>query len=1129
MTKTPYYKNLTDKFDKLIKKENKSASLAGLQISAITIFLLTLFFVLLESFANFSSGVRTFFFFFLILISLGAIIYFFAIPYFRSIKYFHKQNDYFSTAKRIGNYFPAIKDDLLNAFQLVSVSGANDYSQNLTDAAFQRVYQKTEPIDFSDAVNFHRAKNLFKYTAVTFLAVFLLIFFIPSLNSAAMRIVNFDKEFIPSAKFTFEIFPGNSKVTKGENINFKIKVFGKEPNSVRIAVKNIEQTDFEFKDLLKDSLGVYNFTIPATRSSFEYFAVAENIQSENYKIEVIDKPIIRTLDVVVNQPSYSGLSQIILQNNGNFTALRGSKADFKISATKELQNAKLLFSDSTEFPLKINGRFAGGEFQILKEIDYEIILTDKENNLNENPVQYSIKVLNDEDPAIELFEPQESVSLGLDNRVQYLAKISDDFGFSKLLLKYQIHEEKSGEISEERSINISVSKKLKEESIDYVWNLISLQIKETEFVTSYLEIFDNDFISGPKSAKSKTVTIKIPSLNDIFAEADKMQRDSENKLSETLKDAEELRRDLEKISQDLKKNTKDITWQEKEKVEKAIQKYEDILNKTEEAQKDLSEMQNEMQKNDLLSKETMEKYQELQDLFKELSSEDMRKAMEKLKQSLENMNRNQVQKATEEFKFNEEQFKKSIERTLNLLKRAAIEQKFDEVTKRTEDLSKELNELKNETNKSDLKNQDQKENLAEKQNEKSDEIKNLEKSLEQLKDKMSEFKDLPNDQMEKSVEEFEQQKNEETSRQTEQQIMQGEKQKATQNQNKLSQNMEQMQKQMDQMQQQMQQQNQMQTFNEMRKVLSDLLTLSKEQEQLRNETQRMDQSSESFSKNAQKQQSLQNNMDKILNQLNELAKKTFAISPEMGQSLGKAQREMQQSTRHFQNRSSGQSYSSQAQAMAGLNEAALQLKTSMENMMNGGGSGSGMMSLMQQLQQLSQQQMNLNNMTQQMQQGNLSPQQQAEMQRLAQQQELIRKSLDELNKESKMAGESKKIPANLENIVKEMREVVSDLQSQQIDNELIQKQERILSRMIDAQRSINDRDFEKRRESNTGENIARQSPADLNLSEEKKRDRLLDELQKAVQEGYAKDYEELIRKYYEALQSQKLKDEKIQR
>ena len=100
-----------------------------------------------------------------------------------------------------------------------------------------------------------------------------------------------------------------------------------------------------------------------------------------------------------------------------------------------------------------------------------------------------------------------------------------------------------------------------------------------------------------------------------------------------------------------------------------------------------------------------------------------------------------------------------------------------------------------------------------------------------------------------------------------------------------------------------------------------------------------------------------------------------------------------------------------------------------------------------------------------------------------------------------------------------MKEVVRDMNTNKLDNDLIQKQERILSRLLDAQRSINERDFDKERESNAGENLMLQSPDRLSLTPEKL-DLLREELLKVLKDGYKKDYEELIKRYFEAIEEE---------
>ncbi|HEX2963671.1 MAG TPA: DUF4175 family protein [Ignavibacteriales bacterium] len=1114
-----YYKEILNRFDKLSKREYANLSLAGLAFTLIIAVSLYLILSILEAAGNFSSAVRTTFFLIFLIASIGSFGYLFLYPFSKYLNIFSRP-DYNETARKVGNFFPSIKDELLNAMQLIQVKengGGRYYSQNLADAAFQQVYLKTKSVNFNEAVSFTKARKMFRYLSAAVLAAAILFTAFSSLRAASYRLINFGSEFIPPAKFTFDVKPGDSEVTKGEDVKIRIKVFGPKPKDVTLAVKYVEQAEFEEKELHADSSGNYYFEIPAVRSSFAYYVSAEDVQSRQFNITVVDKPIIRSMDVTVTPPSYSGGQTVEQKDNGNVTSLMGSQIKFDILSTKDLKKAKLVFTDSTEAPLSVNGRNAFGYYRIKKDVSYSIQLTDLDGHNNDNPISFSIKALTDNYPAIEFVTPNKDVTLNEDDRVPLLIRISDDFGFTRLVIHYRLSASKVQKPTDVFSnVDIPIQRGQKEQDVNYVWNLSPLKLKAQDVVTYYIEVYDNDNVSGPKSSKTGLFNVRVPSLDELFKQADNTQESAEKRLNETLTDAQKLKENLEKMSQDLKQDKKDISWQEKERVEKALQKFDELEHKVDDIRKDLAKIQNDMQQNNLLSKETLQKYMELQDLFQRLSSDEMKKAMEKLQQALQQMNRDNVQANMEQMKFDEDMFKKSLERTLKLLKRTQVEQKMDEILKRTEDLTKQAEDLKQETQKSNLNDNNQKQDLANKQKDETEDLKDLEKKMDELQKKMQEFEDMPKDKMQQAQQEFDKQQNEKLSQEASENLQKGQKQQAQQKQQQLSQNMQQMKQRMQQMQKQMQQQNQRQAFNEMRKILDNLLTLSKEQEQLKNQTQRMDPNSQQLNESAKRQSNLQSGMDKIMSQIGKLSQKTFAISPEMGQALGKAQQGMRQALSDLQMRNGSAASEKQRSTMSALNESAEILKKSMENMLNGQGQGSGMMSMMQQLQQMSQKQMNLNNITQQMSQGGLSPQQQAMMQRLAQQQDMIRKSLEELNRESKMSGQSKKLPSNMDNVLKDMQEVVSDMKTQKLNDEVIQKQERILSKLLDAQRSINDRDFEKERESNAGKEIAHQSAAELNL--QKSKNRLKDELMRAVQEGYSKDYESLIRKYYEALQ-----------
>ncbi|MCS7054270.1 MAG: hypothetical protein NZM09_11145 [Ignavibacterium sp.] len=1121
--KNEFYQKIIKKLDSFLNREYIHKSLSGFADAFTLSFLLLFSFIVLEFLFNYSSSVRTAFISIWIAFTFYLLLMNFLIPLAKAFNIISSR-DYFETAKRTGSYFPEIRDELVNSLQLVTDKNVlNLYSLSLIEEAFKRTYQKVEKLDFDSLVDFKSLRKKILNQSYIIISLLILLIINNGLLAAANRLYNFNKDFIPPQEFYFEVSPGDIQVPKGNNVNIQIRVIGKKPSEIFLMIKENEETEFRKIKLQEDSLGNFKYNIQSVIKSFSYFAFANEIESKIYNIEVTDYPLIKTLNLKITAPSYSKILPSEQFDNGNITALKGSQVDLSITSNKKLKEAFIEFSDSIRIPMQVFGSSAKGRFRVNKDVNYVIRILDDLNNWNEQPISYSVKSLNDEYPTIELSSPINDFDLSEDNRIPINLKIQDDYGFSKLILHFRRYSliEKSGQENFD-SFEIGIDKNSKEQFVNYIWNITPLAPSVNEIFSFYLEVFDNDIISGPKSSKTKTISFRVPTLEELLSKLNNNQQDIQQELEEVFKEAQELKKELDQINRELKQDKKELKWEEKQRIEKAIDKFENLQEKMQNISEKMREVQNELQQNKLLSKETLEKYLQLQELMSEMTNDEMKKALEKLRQNLEQMNRNLTQQQLQEFQIDEERLRKSIERTLNLLKRIQVEQKIDELMKRTEELSEALEEMKNQMNKSQSDEKSRNE-LSQKQDRITEDLENMEKAIEDLEKKMEGLDDVPDEELKKLKEEFEKQNNQELSKDASQKMKQNQMQSAKQNQQQLSKNMNQLQQMIQQMKDAMIQENQIQTFTDMMRITENLITLSKKQEDLKNKTQKMDLNSSQFNSVSKQQNELKENLNRILQQMSELSQKTFAITPEMGKSLGDAARNMDQSLWFLQNRNSPTSVIQQQEAMGNINKAIMSLKNQMESMMQGGGGQGGMMSLMQQLQQLAGQQMSLNNLTQmlqQMQQGQLTQQQMSELQRLAQQQEIIRKSLEQLNKEAQESGLSKRIPVNLDNLSKQMQEVITQMQSQKLDDDLIQKQERILSRLLDAQKSINERDFEQERQSETGKDIVRKGPEGINFKNDPKTEKLQQELKKYLKEGYKKDYEELIRKYFELIQTQ---------
>src|SRR5206468_1173389 len=151
------------------------------------------------------------------------------------------------------------------------------------------------------------------------------------------------------------------------------------------------------------------------------------------------------------------------------------------------------------------------------------------------------------------------------------------------------------------------------------------------------------------------------------------------------------------------------------------------------------------------------------------------------------------------------------------------------------------------------------------------------------------------------------------------------------------------------------------------------------------------------------------------------------------------------------------------------------------------------------------------NITQRLsQQMRLSAGDQAQLHDLALQQRQIREQLEQIQRDEELKHQ---MLGRLDAAQKEMHEVEEVLERGSTDGSLEEKQVRILSRLLDAQRSVNRRDFDPQRESRPGEDIARVSPPEIPADLLRQTDRLRLDLLKSESDRYPAQYRAYVEAY----------------
>jgi hypothetical protein len=115
-------------------------------------------------------------------------------------------------------------------------------------------------------------------------------------------------------------------------------------------------------------------------------------------------------------------------------------------------------------------------------------------------------------------------------------------------------------------------------------------------------------------------------------------------------------------------------------------------------------------------------------------------------------------------------------------------------------------------------------------------------------------------------------------------------------------------------------------------------------------------------------------------------------------------------------------------------------------------------------------------------------------------------------------GNRSEVLGRLDDMVQQMEDTIAELSERGASQEAVDRQKRILSRLLDAQRSLRQRDYTRERRSAVGEAYQRTSPEALADEITQARRELREDLLRAMQREYPAEYRELIRAYFESLE-----------
>ncbi|GAB3796174.1 ATPase [Spirosoma humi] len=963
-------------------------------------------------------------------------------------------------ARQIGTFFPEVGDKLLNTLQLQRIS--TDQS-DLLQASLDQRSQQLLINRFANAIQISRNRQFLKYAIPPLALILLILVMNPSFFAkSSTRLVNYNKEFVEEAPFQFIIQNKAMKAFRNEDFPLSVKLAGDAiPQAVYVVANGTR-----FK--LEQSGNQFTYNFDNLQRDLDFHLEASGYNSPVYKVSLLDRPSVLSFNVKLDYPGYLNKPSEQLSNVGNLLVPQGTVVNWEFAAD---HTDSLLFRFNTDTKPTAARLVDDNTFvlnrRLMQNAGYTVSLKNGQV-ASPSTIQYNVQVIPDRYPQISVDRIQDTVTY---NYIALSGLISDDYGFSKLRLNYKIN--RNGKLSPLYSKDIPINKSTTSQNFVYNWSLDSLKLGQEDKVEYYVQVWDNDGVSGAKSSRSNQLNFAVPSNAEIQKQVDKSAEKTEEQIDNALSKTQAIKKELQTM-EDRMRTKKSSDFQDKKQLQ-------DILQKREELMKEVQKLQEQMQKTNDTQQRFAEKNQAMQDkmeqlqkLFKDLLDPESKQLYEQLKQLLERKQDEKASDMLDRLTRKEKNMERDLDRALKLFKQMQLEQKVNNIA---ENLEKQAEQLEKQAEQNEKKNETSEE--QQKQQEKSQEdFKNTKEQLKEI-EKQAEKDDLNKPEpSEKEQQEIEKDMEEATKNMKSNQGKQ-----ASAKQKKSAKSMKAMSKAMKESMQSSEMEEMQENMDDLRNILDNLITLSFGQERVMKDFRGMSLQDPRVTKLSQEQLKLQDDAKIIEDSLNALASRVVQIQSFVTRELTNMKFYMDESVQQLRDRRLSMASSKQQFAMTSINNLALMLSDVLKNMqqqmnamaMPGKGKGS---KKGQNPSGMGEMQKQLNAKMQQMQKGGKTGKGLSEeLSQMAAEQALIRQMLKKLEENAKGTEVGKQQEKQVKELMEKMDETETDLVNKRVNPTTINRQNEILTRLLESEKALKQQEEDPKRQAEAAKSTKRSTPA----------------------------------------------------
>lgn len=418
--------------------------------------------------------------------------------------------------------YPHLHDDLTNAIELnpdvLQHANPRGMAMELVHALQRSTVAKLSRCQPRAVIRRHPFVGL-SWGGLLLGTASLVMFIQPQLFEASWRIVTQPWRYLPPREIRLAITPQQITIAQGTNLEIRARASGRLPNTMSVLIKRQAQPDKRYP-MQRVEAGVFRYTFLKPQTSFVFHATAAGFKSMPGTVDVVPAPAVGKMVLQYVFPDYTGLPPRRQEGGGDIQALPGTRVQVRLQSNVPLTRALLRFDDGEELPMRIVEKSLQGEILVMHEGTYNVEVEDTHGLNNRQPPRYAIHVLPDQHPIVHLRQPADETEVDETTSLQVEYEAEDDFGLQDATLVYMAPDSTAYRIPLQQG---HFDRRRVTET--FTWDMHLWPLPAGDTVQFYIELYDNDTISGPKKGVSQTFTLHVRNRAQEHEALEKIQQD----------------------------------------------------------------------------------------------------------------------------------------------------------------------------------------------------------------------------------------------------------------------------------------------------------------------------------------------------------------------------------------------------------------------------------------------------------------------------------------------------------------------------------------------------------------------------------------------------------------------------